>query len=219
MSTTADATNSSMTMPTPLAFMPLGRPMLQRPVTTPLELAHRAASGSAAATQRLLGAVAPKVRGAVRTVLGSAHPELDDAVQLSLIGFVQALPAFRGECDPIGYARVIAVRTAIGVKKRQRARDARDDGTVPDAVPCERPSPSEHAAADERRNAIRDLLAQLPDEQSETLALRIGLGCSIEEIARETGAPVDTVRSRLRLAKARLRTWIESDPALREAFG
>jgi RNA polymerase sigma-70 factor (ECF subfamily) len=184
-----------------------------------MELARRAAGGNKPATRRLLGTIVPKVRGAVRAVLGASHPELDDAVQLALIGFVDALPAFRGECDPVGYARVIAVRTAIGMKKRGRVRDSRgENGTEPDTLTCARPSPSEDADADERRNAIRELLAQLPDEQAETLALRIGLGCTIEEIARETGAPIDTVRSRLRLAKARLRDWIESDASLRETF-
>lgn len=206
-------------MHTPAPFAPFGLPALQRPVTAPLELARRAAGGNEPATRRLLRVIAPKVRGAVRAVLGASHPELDDAVQLALIGFVDALPAFRGECDPIGYARVIAVRTAIRLKRRGRVRDSRDDGdTQPDALTGALPSPSDDADAERRRTAIRELLTQLPDEQSETLALRIGLGCSIEEIARETGAPIDTVRSRLRLAKARLREWIESDPSLRETF-
>lgn len=222
MRTLARATYLSMMMPTPTPLSPLRPsqlPTLQRPVTAPLELARRAANGNKPATRRLLGTIVPKVRGAVRAVLGASHPELDDAVQLALIGFVDALPAFRGECDPVGYARVIAVRTAIGLKKRGRARDARGAGdTEPDALKCELPSPSDDADADRRRSAIRELLAQLPDEQAETLALRIGLGCTIEEIARETQAPIDTVRSRLRLAKARLRAFIESDASLRETF-
>jgi len=169
---------------------------------------------------RLLKSVAPKVIGAVRAVLGSAHPDVDDVVQMALIGFVQALPAFRGECDPAGYARVIAVRTAIAAKKRERLARARHDfGAEPDALASVRPLPSDDADAELRKGLVRELLGELPEEQAEALALRVGLGWSIEEIARETEVPINTVRSRLRLAKERMRERIENDPRLREVFG
>ncbi len=168
---------------------------------------------------RLLRTVAPKIAGTVRAIMGHQHPDLDDAIQLALIGFVQALPAFRGDCDPAGYARVIAVRTAIAVRKRARsATSRRDDGAEVDAIAAGRPLPSETALACERKKLVRDLLAELPEEQAETLALRVGLGWSIEEIARETGVPINTVRSRLRLAKERLRARIEQEASLRELF-
>jgi RNA polymerase sigma factor (sigma-70 family) len=205
-----------MSMNTPgAAFVP----PLARPITTPIELAKRAADGNRPAAGRLLKSVAPKVIGAVRAVLGGAHPDVDDVVQLALIGFVQALPAFRGDCDPAGYARVIAVRAAIATKKRERAIRARHEpGTEPDALSSGRPSPSEAADAEARKDLVRELLCELPEEQAETLALRVGLGWSIEEIAEETGAPINTVRSRLRLAKERMRERIERSQRLREIF-
>lgn len=200
------------------------RPSLQRPETSPFELATRAASGNAQATSRLLRVVAPKVAGAVRAVLGANHPDKDDAVQLALIGFVRALPGFRGDCEPAGYARVIAVRVALAARKRERASaDRRDDGADLDetAPPSTAGGAACYATCDatERRELVRELLAELPDEQGEALALRVGLGWSLEEIACQTGAPVNTVKSRLRLAKERLRARIEADPALREALG
>ena len=42
--------------------------------------------------------------------------------------------------------------------------------------------------------------------------LRLALGHSVEEIASITKAPLNTVRSRLRLAKEALRTRIGNDP-------
>src|SRR5262245_2420260 len=49
---------------------------------TPLvELAREAASGDNAAMSRLLRVVAPKLIAVVRAILGSAHPDVDDAVQ------------------------------------------------------------------------------------------------------------------------------------------
>jgi RNA polymerase sigma-70 factor (ECF subfamily) len=58
------------------------------------------------------------------------------------------------------------------------------------------------------------MLAELPAGQGETLALRVVLGSSIKEIAEATQVPVNTVRSRLRLAKEALRKRIEEDPTL-----
>lgn len=184
-----------------------------------VELARTAASGNAAATHQLLRALAPKVRGIVRAVLGAAHPDLDDAIQQALIGFVQALPAFRGDCDPLGYARVIALRTSIAVRKRGRVRDSRRDAEAePEQMAEARPSPVDSAGARERQELLRDLLGELPEEQAETIALRIIFGLSLEEVARETGVPMNTVRSRVRLAKERLKARIERDSSLAEAL-
>jgi RNA polymerase sigma-70 factor (ECF subfamily) len=188
-------------------------------VTPLVALARDAAAGDSAAMSALLRAVSPKLVVIVRAVLGGNHPDVDDAVQQTLIGFVQGLPAFRGECDPMGYGRVIAVRTAVAVRKRARAKSARNDADADvDAIDGARPSPRETALARRRKEAMRDLLAELPPEQAEAFAMRIVLGCSLEEIAKESGSPVNTIRSRLRLAKERLRARIESDPVLLETL-
>jgi RNA polymerase sigma-70 factor (ECF subfamily) len=65
---------------------------------------------------------------------------------------------------------------------------------------------------------MRELLAELPPEQAEALAMRVVLGWSLEEIAVQSRAPLNTVRSRLRLAKESLRKTIESQPWLHEAL-
>jgi RNA polymerase sigma-70 factor (ECF subfamily) len=191
---------------------PNGPPLL-------VALAREAAAGDSGAMSKLLRAVAPKLVVIVRAILGSHHPDVDDAVQQTLIGFVQGLPSFRGDCDPTGYGRVIAVRTAVAIRKRSRLRSARtDDSTDADALAAGRPSPGDDASALRRKEALRELLAELPGEQAEALAMRIVLGCSLEEIARECSAPVNTIRSRLRLAKERLKARIENDPALLETL-
>jgi RNA polymerase sigma-70 factor (ECF subfamily) len=71
-------------------------------------------------------------------------------------------------------------------------------------------------AASRRRAAFRNLLDDLPEEQAEALALRFMVGWSLAELAEATGAPLNTVRSRLRLGKEALRRRIEGDPALAE---
>jgi len=185
-----------------------------------LALARAAAAGDSAATGQLLRALAPRLGRVVRAVLGGAHPDVDDAVQQSLIGLVQALPAFRGDCEPLGYATIIAVRTAVAARKRSRTDlSRREDGVEADLMPGPRPSPGEEIAAKRRKEPLRELLDRLPTEQAEAIAMRVVLGWSIKEIAAHSGAPLNTVRSRLRLAKEALKSRIEQDSGLVEALG
>lgn len=187
---------------------------------TPMALARAAAQGDSAATGQLLRVLAPRLGRVVRAVLGGGHPDLDDAIQQSLIGLVQALPAFRGDCEPLGYATIIAVRTAVATRKRSRTdQSRREDGIEADLMEGHQPSPGEQAAATHRKELLRELLDDLPSEQAEALAMRVVLGWSIKEIATHSGAPLNTVRSRLRLAKEALKNRIEEDPGLVEALG
>lgn len=182
-----------------------------------MALATNAAKGDASATSALLRVVSPRLLRVVRAVLGGAHPDLEDAAQQGVIAFVQALPAFRGECDPMGYASAIAVRTAIRAQRRRRTDLARrDDGAESEAIEASDPSPSDVASAERRKALLRDLLAELPAPQAEALAMRVVLGWSLDEIAARTEAPANTVRSRIRLAKEALKRRIEADPALCE---
>ncbi|HSO36620.1 MAG TPA: sigma-70 family RNA polymerase sigma factor [Labilithrix sp.] len=184
-----------------------------------IALARLAATGDAAATSRLLRSLASRVVRVVRAVLGGSHPDVDDVSQQALIGFIQALPAFRGDSDPARYATTIAVRTAIAARRRTKVdRSRRDDEADAETVATAQPGPGEEIAAQRRKEILRGLLAELPTEQAEALAMRVVLGWSLEEIAVQSGAPLNTVRSRLRLAKESLRRTIEAQPGLCEAL-
>src|SRR5580658_7691571 len=179
--------------------------------TSALELASHAAQGDAVATRKLLEHVAPRVVRAARAAMGSHHPDLEDVVQLALIGFVQALASFRGECDPALFAARIAVRTAWAARKRYRAKQSGRDLSS-DVDELEGPHVTEGASR--RRAVVRELLDQLPEEQAEALACRFMLGWSLAEIAQASGVPTNTVRSRLRLAKEAVRRRIGAEPTL-----
>jgi RNA polymerase sigma factor (sigma-70 family) len=181
------------------------------PESPAMQLARAAAAGDPQATRRLLELVAPRVVRAVRAVMGTQHPEVEDAMQLTLIALIHALPSFRGECAPERFAARIAVRTAGAVRRRARTRATREDGSIdPDGFLGEGEDPN----ADRRRRTLRALLDDLPEEQAEALAMRIALGWSLKDIADTTRVPLNTVRSRIRLAKEALRRRIADDPAL-----
>ncbi|HSU41803.1 MAG TPA: sigma-70 family RNA polymerase sigma factor, partial [Polyangiaceae bacterium] len=177
-------------------------------------LARRGAAGDHGATQSLLTMLWPSIARVVAGVLGSWHPDLDDTVQQSMLALAHALPSFRGECHPAGFGCRIAFRTACRARRRwQHDRARRDElEDVPESELAE--SPGDLAEAEQRRRILRELLASLPEEQAETLALRSVMGWSLEEVARATGAPLNTVRSRVRLAKEALRRRIEARPEL-----
>ena len=76
---------------------------------------------------------------------------------------------------------------------------------VPD--PALRPDDSLHAT--QREVLIRGALNVLPREQLELVRLAFFDGLSHSEIAAQTGLPLGTVKSRLRLAMVRLRGLLE----------
>lgn len=181
------------------------------------ELASAAAAGDLSALQKLVASVGPRVAAVAQLALGASHPDLDDTIQQALIGFVQALPSFRGECEPARFAASIAVRASIATRRRATRRYAdRDDAVDPDSVGV---AHGDAAIAGQRKRLVRELLSSLPEEQAESLALRIMLGWTLEQIAVATGAPINTVRSRLRSAKDALRRRIDGSASLREALG
>ncbi|MBL8914945.1 MAG: RNA polymerase sigma factor [Archangium sp.] len=177
-------------------------------------LIDRAIRGDTAATGSLLKQLAPSMIRAARSLLGSTHADVDDVVQQSLIGLVQALPAFRGECSIQHFSSRIVARTALAFRRRAAIRSDRTDAEVePDSFGVE-PSQDATVEAERRRVVVRQLISKLPEEQAETLALRVVLGFSLEEVAEATGVPLNTVRSRVRLAKTALKRRIEADPVL-----
>jgi RNA polymerase sigma-70 factor, ECF subfamily len=65
--------------------------------------------------------------------------------------------------------------------------------------------------ARQRDTRIRLAMAELPDEQRELIVLAFFNGLSHSEIAERAALPLGTVKSRIRLAFARLRKAIEVD--------
>ena len=172
------------------------------------------------ATRSLLQQLSPSLLAAVRRILGPRHPALEDVLQESLVAFMKALPQFRGESNPRTYASSIAVRTALA-HRRQASERRRWDAqhALQDRPLLAQPgSPEADVQRERRRSVLRALLAELPLVQAETFALRIVLQYSLEEVAEATSAPVNTVRSRLRLAREALRARIDGDPQLAGLF-
>ena len=183
-----------------------------------LALARLAAAGDLQATAKLLRLVAPVVTRSVRLVLGRCRPDAEDVVQQTLLAFVQALPGFRGDCHPAGFASRIAVNLSLTARRRQREQRLIffDPSALIDRSPLWGPETTEDEVAMYRRRFLHDLLMRLPVEQAEVLSLHVIVGHSLSEIAAAMSTPVGTVKSRLRLAKESLRRYLETDHAVGE---
>jgi RNA polymerase sigma-70 factor (ECF subfamily) len=187
---------------------------------TLMRLARNVASGNEGAVHPLLETVGPHMVRVVHAVLGSSHAEADDIVQDSLLGFLRALSAFRGDSSVMHFAARIAFRHALEARRRSRAvgtwlSEYQRMTEMGGAHPL---SPSELIAHDRRRAILGEMLECLPKAQAEALLLRVVVGLSVSEIARDAGCPEETVRSRLRLAKNTLRARIDADESLRESL-
>lgn len=160
-----------------------------------------ARAGDRAATEALLTELLPRMRNLVRYLI-RGDQEVDDIVQEALLAVVRGLSGFRGEGTLQSWVDRIVARTTFAFLRRHRRHDAATDAfTEPEELGVTEPLADRYAA---RRRAVR-LLDQLPDEQRHALVLHHVLGMTVGEIAEQLETPVETVRSRMRLGKNRLR--------------
>lgn len=73
------------------------------------------------------------------------------------------------------------------------------------------PNPEETLDEDKRQIRIRQALSKLPEQQLQLVELAFFTELSHSQIAEETGLPLGTVKSRIRLAFGRLRRILEED--------
>jgi RNA polymerase sigma-70 factor (ECF subfamily) len=133
--------------------------------------------------------------------------EAADAVQVALEQAWRRRSTLRDETRLRPWLDRIVVREAMRARRAQRTWLVRLLGQAPHVGWIE----PRDGQAEELPTwlAFRDEFARLSAEQRAVVALHLHLGYSIAETADLVGAPVETVRSRLRLAKDRLRKAFE----------
>jgi len=184
-----------------------------------LPLAHAAVDGDVTALRTLLTTVTPNILRVVRRVIGGSHPDVEDVAQECAVEFVNALRRFRGESSIRHFAARVALRTAMNARRRQRAAKRNHglaDELEADEAACEGAAPDALVASRVGVRLARELCDALPPPQAEALALHCVLGYTMSEVAAICGAPLETVRSRLRTAKAALVAHALADPRLRD---
>jgi RNA polymerase sigma-70 factor (ECF subfamily) len=170
------------------------------------------AGGSTEALARLYDRYAGTVFGLARRILG----HLEDAEEVVQDVFTQVWrEATRYEHNRATVAGWMVMLARTRAIDRLRARNARPDqrapmtSTVPEMASSGR-SPEQVAVAAEDVRGIRAALADLPENQRTLVELAYYEGLTHSEIARRTGVPLGTVKTRLRTAMATLRGVLRS---------
>jgi RNA polymerase sigma-70 factor (ECF subfamily) len=114
-----------------------------------------------------------------------------------------------------------SLRAYLGVHAHRRAIDAlrRDVRRTERELRHHRLHPEEGCSGDAAESAslagaVRDAIDRLPPDQREAVELAYFGGLTHREVAASLKIPEGTVKSRLRLAQAKLQSWL--DPALLE---
>ena len=183
-------------------------------------LVPAAVKGNRSAIHALLVALAPHLLRTVRSLLGRNHAEAEDVAQEAALVVLGALPNFRGESSVARFATRTAVLVAMNAR-RKLAATKRGGSSATAAIDLDEleaapGGPEQQLVRAQAAEAVRELLGTLPAPQAEALALHCVGGCTLAEIASATGAPLQTVKSRLRLARRALRQVLDESPGLME---
>ncbi|MCG5052826.1 MAG: sigma-70 family RNA polymerase sigma factor [Myxococcales bacterium] len=151
----------------------------------------------------------PSIRNLIRYLL-RGDEDVDDVTQEALIALVQGLHTFSGSGAFVSWANRVVARVTFAFIKRRRSAVASSDAALDEVVPA----PPSHGGDFLARRALVDLLDKIPEDQRVAFVMHDLLELTPLDIARDLGVPVETVRSRVRLAKERLRiraAWLWRD--------
>lgn len=141
---------------------------------------------------------------------GAGHDQADEAAQDVMITVWRRAELY----DPAKAAVstwIFAVARNRRIDMIRRARRATPDPEDPLFQPEPEPDPAASAALADRDARVRLAIAALGPEQREVVRLAFFAGLTQTEIAERSGTPLGTVKSRLRLAFARLRAALGDD--------
>lgn len=144
----------------------------------------------------------------IRRLLGSARADaVEDLHQETWIAVARNAGAFDpGRSSFPAWFFTIARRKVFDHFRRQKVvvlTSAQDDAAL--QVPDPGQTPLDEVQSRELAQEIVNAVEALPLEQRGVFVMFAQAGLSLEEIAEATGAAVETVKSRLRYARAKLR--------------
>ncbi len=171
-------------------------------VEDPVQLMERVRMGDARAFERLYDAYARLVYGVALRVLADIGAA-EDVTQAVFLKLWSAPDAFRSGNFAGWIARVARNRALDARRRNARGTVPLSESLPDDAVPED----SVFAAID--ANRVRTALAKLTAEQREPIELGFFSGLTHDAIARQTGVPLGTVKTRIRSGLQRLRALLD----------
>lgn len=156
-----------------------------------------------AAFQSLFEHFAPRVKSyAMR--LGASAQAAEDLAQEAMLTMWRKAALFDPDRASAG-TWIFTIARNLRIDQLRRDRRANADGGDPSLAPEMEPDAGEGFDTREQEAAVRQALRSLPAEQSQIVMMSFFSDKPHSEIASELNIPLGTVKSRLRLAMARLR--------------
>jgi len=104
---------------------------------------------------------------------------------------------------------IFTIARNLAIDFARRGRHPQVDEAVMAAIPDDAPVASEMIISGERNRRIQQALSALPEEQATIMHLCFFDGRSHNQIALDLGLPLGTVKSRVRLAVKRIRSYLD----------
>ncbi|MBI1789210.1 MAG: sigma-70 family RNA polymerase sigma factor [Acidobacteria bacterium] len=167
---------------------------------------RRMAEGDREAFERLFHAYQRRVFAYIWRLLNDT-PLAEELTNDVLVEVWKGAKRFRGQGKPSSWIFGIAHHKVLDQMRRRRPRTAGIEEMFRMADPAE--GPEAQALRQDERAALQAALARLSPEHREVLELTFYQGCSVEEIARITDCPPNTVKTRMFYARKKLREMLE----------
>lgn len=158
----------------------------------------------------LFGHFAPRLKSYLMR-LGAGSGQAEDIAQEAMLTLWRKADQFDpAKAAAATWAFTIARNLRVDALRRERRPEI--DTSDPALVADDAPQADDAIARTQEDARLRDALTELPREQIEVVELSFFADKPHSVIARELGLPLGTVKSRLRLAMARLRTALGEAP-------
>ena len=184
-------------------------------------LMHAFAGGDAAAFTRLYDRHERATWRFIRHRLGAQHESAaDDILQETWINVARAAPRYVATARFTTWLFTVARNRVLDHLRAQSHAMLSIDTPLPGGDDDDGERWADRVAADaaegplariesrQQADAFLDALAQLPPAQREAFVLQAEGGLSVDEVASATGVGAETAKTRLRYAKAKLRTLL-----------
>jgi RNA polymerase sigma factor (sigma-70 family) len=169
-------------------------------------LVRRLCSGDDSALAEVFDRYAPLVLGLARRVTGN-KATADDVLQEVFTALWCHPERFDPERGTLrAYLGVLTHRRSVDAVRASVRRQTREERAESLESLSNLADPADATAIAE---SVRQAIGRLPEAQRRAIELAFCQGMTQHEVAHALGIPEGTVKSRLRLAQAKLRDWLE----------
>lgn len=170
-------------------------------------LVGRAAKGDASAFNELMGGHERRMYAVCLRMCGNPE-DAQDCLQEAMLRIYRAISGFKGQSSFSTWVYRVTMNTCLDeLRRRKNKQSASLDGLL-DAgwsPSDDADTPERKTIASEKRAAIRQTIAELPEDMRSAIVLRDIHGFSYDEIAKMLEINVGTIKSRISRGREKLR--------------